>query len=128
MNETQESEGPYAAGGTNDVPEAAGTAAQADGGEADGATAHAVPEERVMVDPSTIRRSPRYLAFAFAGAAIGAVLALVLAVLPIGSSATSTGTLIGLLMLGFVPAGVLVGLITAVVLDRRSVRGVDRDR
>lgn len=119
---------PPAARGTDDAATPAGPVARGDGAETHGAAETEAPAERIVVDPSTIRRSPRYLAFAFTGAAVGALLSVLLAVLPIGASETSTGTLIGMLMLGLVPAGVFLGLVAAVVLDRRSLRAVEGTR
>lgn len=83
-------------------------------------------EEPVALDPATLRRAPRYGRFTFAGALVAAVLAVVAVLLPVGASELDTGTLLGLVLIGFVPVGVLAGLALAVALDRRSARAADR--
>ncbi|MDD9207071.1 hypothetical protein PU560_11440, partial [Georgenia sp. 10Sc9-8] len=52
----------------------------------------------------------------------GAVLALLLAVLPLGRSDLGTGTVLAVLLLVLAPLGALLGAVVALVLDRRSMR------
>lgn len=80
------------------------------------------PVARVLdaADPGTVRRAPRYGRFAFAGLVVGAVLALVLALLGVSEYSLRDVFLILVIALGTV--GVLAGLSWALISDRRSLR------
>ncbi len=78
-----------------------------------------------VADPSRLRRAPRYGRFGFVGFLLGAVLSL--ALLPLGDSGASPGSLFLLLLLGLGTAGVFGGLLWALVADRRSLRRRGRE-
>jgi hypothetical protein len=79
-----------------------------------------------VVDPASVRRAPRYSRFAVTGLLLGLLAAAVLALLPVPDPFASAGTL--MLVLGIVLGGVgaLVGLLVAVLAERRSLRGRER--
>ncbi|WP_246036455.1 histidine kinase [Cellulomonas telluris] len=113
--------------------------ASADEAASEGADAPpAVPSEEELVrtaTPATVRRAPRYRAFATAGALLGALLGLVLA-LVLGPDRGTAGTDVGVLpfldgqntvrllaALAGAVLGLLVGAVLALAADRRSTRG-----
>ena len=121
------------------VPTAPAPAASAPDGAGHGTPAESAPrtpdeaELARLAVPATVRRAPRYKAFMVAGALVGALVGLVLAVVTSdGVAATSDGGVLPFLggdnavrwllalALGFV--GVLVGGAVALVVDRRSTR------
>lgn len=74
------------------------------------------------------RRAPRFAPFILTGAALGVLIALVVAALPAGPPVAggaefSTRTVTGFLAMIFGLLGAVVGGATAVLLDRRSGRG-----
>jgi len=79
-----------------------------------------VPVARVA-DPSRVRRAPRYGRFGIVGFLVGALLSLVLALVPDGLE-ISRGALFLVLLLALGTAGVFAGLTWALVADRRSLR------
>ncbi len=79
----------------------------------------------------TVRRSPRYVNFMILGAVLGAILALVLTVSFPDTAEFGAGQVFGFLLLAGVVAGVAVGAVAAMVIDRvaaRSARTVVVDR
>jgi hypothetical protein len=98
---------------------------QAADAEAQAATAEpapAEPEVRVadVVDRSTVRHAPRYGRFILAGVVVGAVAALLLAVLT-PQSQYARSDLFWILLLGLGLVCGIAGAVLAVVLDRRSI-------
>ena len=90
-------------------------------------------EGETLVDQArvTVRRSPRYLNFMILGAVVGAVLALVLTVSFPANAEFAPSQVFGFLLLAGVVAGVAVGAIAAMVIDRvnhRSATTVVVDR
>ena len=100
---------------------------------------HGMPETpaaRHDADVASVRRAPKYSVFAALGAAVGIVAALILSTVFDGSGEASPFTQVmyspsqtfGFIMLWCVPAGVLLGMLVALVLDwtigrrTRSVR------
>ncbi|TXN30513.1 hypothetical protein FVP33_10815 [Lacisediminihabitans profunda] len=69
-----------------------------------------------------IRRAPRYPIFLILGGGLGAIVTFVLTALFPVDPAVGFGALFGYFALYGVPAGVLVGAIVAIVLDRVSSR------
>ncbi|WP_413451936.1 histidine kinase [Georgenia phoenicis] len=91
--------------------------------DADAPVARAVD----VADPSRVRRAPRYGGFGVVGFLAGALVALVLTFLPIGTDTLEPGTLFLLLLLATGTVGVFAGLAWALVADRRSLRRRGRD-
>ncbi|MBG6059646.1 hypothetical protein RCH16_001996 [Cryobacterium sp. MP_M5] len=90
-------------------------------------------EGEILVDQTrvTMRRSPRYLNFMILGAVVGAILALVLTVSFPGNAEFAPSQVFGFLLLAGVVAGVTVGAVAAMVVDRvtgRSATTVVVDR
>lgn len=80
--------------------------------------------ERTAV-PATLRRAPRYRAFALAGVVVGLVLAIVAVAVsgPAREGAPlDTASVLGLLAVILGGFGALLGAAVAVLADRRSVR------
>jgi hypothetical protein len=69
-----------------------------------------------------IRRAPRYPIFLILGGGLGAVVTFVLTALFPVDPAVGFGALFGYFAIYGVPAGVLVGAVVAIVLDRVSSR------
>lgn len=78
-----------------------------------------------IADPATVRRAPRFSRFLVLGAFLGLIAAALVTLLS-RDSALSDGNLFGLLLIAFVPVGILLGGGAAVLLDRRSIRRRDR--
>ncbi|QDB80413.1 hypothetical protein FHE66_00185 [Georgenia sp. 311] len=74
-----------------------------------------------VADHSRVRRAPRYGRFGIVGFLVGALLSLVLALVPDGLE-ISRGALFLVLLLALGTAGVFAGLTWALVADRRSLR------
>lgn len=90
-------------------------------------------EGEILVDQArvTVRRSPRYLNFMILGAVVGAILALVLTVSFPANAEFAPSQVFGFLLLAGVVAGVTVGAVAAMVIDRvtgRSATTVVVDR
>lgn len=81
-------------------------------------------ESEVVVDQArvTVRRSPRYLNFMILGAVLGAILALVLTVSFPGTTEFGAGQVFGFLLLAGLVAGVALGAVAAMVIDRATAR------
>ncbi|WOF22696.1 potassium transporter Trk [Microbacterium betulae] len=83
------------------------------------------PAARDDADVAKVRRAPKYSVFAALGAAVGLVAALVLSTVFDGTSEASVLTQVeyspsqtfGFIMLWCVPAGVLLGMLVALLLD-----------
>jgi len=90
-------------------------------------------EGEILVDQArvSVRRSPRYLNFMILGAVVGAILALVLTVAFPTNAEFGPSQVFGFLLLAGVVAGVAVGAVAAMVIDRvtgRSAATVVVDR
>ncbi len=76
----------------------------------------------------TIRRAPKYATFIILGGALGAIVTLVLTMSQPADPNVGYPSLFGYFLLFGIPAGVLVGCLTALVLDvvsrRRARRGI----
>lgn len=85
------------------------------------------PQYRVrdVVDPAAVRRAPRYGRFLTLGALLGALVAAIVTIVSSGGD-LSDRSLLGLMLLVFVPLGVLTGAVMALWLDRRSWRRRER--
>ncbi|MGW9112316.1 potassium transporter Trk [Microbacterium sp. NPDC055683] len=83
------------------------------------------PALRTEVDVAKVRRAPKYGVFAALGAAVGLVATLILATVFDGTSEASPFTEVvyspsqafGFILLWCVPAGILLGMLVALVLD-----------
>lgn len=93
------------------------------------------------VEKASLRRAPRYGTFLALGAAVGivAAFALTFAFGPDADTSAATGLtysttqVLGFLCLGTIPAGIALGGLVALVLDRRMARRardvqIDRER
>ncbi|TFD80041.1 hypothetical protein [Cryobacterium fucosi] len=79
----------------------------------------------------SVRRSPRYLNFMILGAVVGALLALLLTVVFPANAEFAPSQVFGFLLLAGVVAGVAIGAVAAMVIDRvtgRSAATVVVDR
>lgn len=77
----------------------------------------------------SVRRSPKYATFLLLGAALGVIVALILTVTFNGSQQAteagytySLGQVFGFLTLLFVPVGLVIGGVVALILDRAAAR------
>jgi fructose-specific phosphotransferase system IIC component len=73
-----------------------------------------------------IRRAPKYPTFLILGAAVGALVTLVVTALFPADPAVGFGALFGYFAIYGVPAGIVVGALAAIVLDRTSSRRARR--
>ncbi|HEU4807899.1 MAG TPA: potassium transporter Trk [Homoserinimonas sp.] len=74
------------------------------------------------VDHATIRRAPKLSMFLLVGGALGAAVTFILtAIYPVDPQ-VGFGPLLGYFMLYGIPAGVVLGAIVGLILDRRSRR------
>lgn len=74
-----------------------------------------------LVDPAAVRRAPRFRAFLWTGALVGLVLGLVVGLIVFPSD--DRGWTLAIFVTELAAAGVLIGAVVAVLLDRRSLRG-----
>lgn len=74
-----------------------------------------------LVDPATVRRAPRFRAFLWAGAVTGLVIGFVVGLIVFPSN--DRGWTLAIFVTELAAAGVLIGAVVAVLLDRRSLRG-----
>lgn len=72
----------------------------------------------------TIRRAPKVGVFLILGGALGAVVTLVLTLLQPDEDKIGYATLLGYFLLFGIPAGVALGALVALILDRVSRRSV----
>ncbi|GAA3659793.1 potassium transporter Trk [Microbacterium marinilacus] len=83
------------------------------------------PAEELVAEQAAVRRSPRYGVFAGLGAALGVIVAMILATAFDGSGNPSPFTEVvyspsqafGFILLWCVPAGILLAMIVALVLE-----------
>lgn len=75
-------------------------------------------KETVTRETVTVRRSPRYLRFFFLGVILGVIVDLILLVIYPVPEGYSTIQIFGFVLLFTVPAGVVLGLVVALILDR----------
>ncbi|MEE6281878.1 hypothetical protein [Georgenia sunbinii] len=82
------------------------------------------PVRRVVdvADPTRRRRAPRYGRFAVVGFLLGAVASLVLTLVSVSDDGITGRNLFFLLLLSLGSAGIVLGLVTALWADRRSLR------
>lgn len=73
-------------------------------------------------DRVTVRRAPRIPVFIFVGAALGAIVTLILTSLYPVDPAVGFGALFGYFALYGVTAGVLLGAVVGIIIDRVSQR------
>lgn len=73
-----------------------------------------------LVDPAAVRRAPRFRAFLWTGALVGLVLGLVVGLIVFPSH--DRGWTLAIFVTELAAAGVLIGAVVAVLLDRRSLR------
>ena len=83
-------------------------------------------------DRATIRRAPKLSMFLLFGGALGAVVTFILTALRPIDPQVGFGPLLGYFMLYGIPAGVVLGAVVGLILDRRSRRhatgvSVERD-
>ena len=98
---------------TGPAETAAETAAESAGATAAERTVESSAETAV-----TVHRSPRYFSFMIVGAVLGAILALVLTVVFPENDQFEQSQVFGFLLLAGVVAGVALGSIVALILDR----------
>lgn len=93
------------------------------------------PPEQPVEDPEITaagpievrhRRAPRYGRFITAGLLVGAIISFVTAIITWGWSELTPSNSFWVLMIYLAPTGMIVGAIIAFVMDRRSVRQMDR--
>jgi hypothetical protein len=81
-----------------------------------------IPERREI----TVRRAPKYVPFLILGGLVGFAAAAVIAYALPGDASYDRGTVYGFFMVPCAAAGVILGAIAALVLDRNSVRRARR--
>jgi hypothetical protein len=81
-----------------------------------------IPERREI----TVRRAPKYVPFLILGGLVGFAAAAVIAYAPPGDASYDRGAVYGFFMVPCAAAGVILGAIAALVLDRASVRRARR--
>ncbi|GAB2463825.1 hypothetical protein GCM10027063_01430 [Promicromonospora xylanilytica] len=84
-------------------------------------------EVRAVIDPTTVRRAPRYKAFFWTGALVGIVLGLALSLYlvnsPAGAGMMKSGVYVTVLTAFVTMVTTLLAGLFAVIADRRSLRG-----
>ncbi|WP_277207795.1 histidine kinase [Isoptericola croceus] len=86
------------------------------------------PDEHLLVDPTRVRRAPRYRGFFSVGAVVGIVVGVVLGVwlsgiaTDAGSSLLKPGVFVSVIVLGTTAFFVLLAGAVALLADRRSLR------
>ena len=75
-------------------------------------------------DRATIRRAPKLSMFLLMGGALGAIVTFILTAIRPVDPLVGFGPLLGYFMLYGIPAGVFVGAMVGLILDRRSRRHV----
>ncbi|SNU02331.1 hypothetical protein SAMN06298212_13217 [Ruaniaceae bacterium KH17] len=101
------------------------TPLEGDAGEVDAVgedSEPAAPTEQ----PAMHRRAPRYGRFMTIGIMLGGVFAFVGALLSAGQSEYMSKDIFWVLVLWFCPLGLFLGAITALAIDRRSIKKADR--
>ncbi|WP_317616959.1 hypothetical protein [Arthrobacter globiformis] len=83
---------------------------------------HEIPERREI----TVRRAPKYVPFLILGGLVGFAAAAVIAYALPGDASYDRGSVYGFFMVPCAAAGVILGAIAALVLDRTSVRRARR--
>ncbi|MFC7847408.1 hypothetical protein ACFUTU_02915 [Arthrobacter sp. NPDC057388] len=83
---------------------------------------HEVPERREI----TVRRAPKYVPFLILGGLVGFAAAAVIAFALPGDASYDRGAVYGFFMVPCAAAGVILGAVAALVLDRASVRRARR--
>jgi F0F1-type ATP synthase assembly protein I len=73
-------------------------------------------------DRATIRRAPKLSMFLVVGGALGAIVTFILTALFPADPLVGFGPLFGYFLLYGIPAGVVLGAIVGLILDRRSRR------
>jgi hypothetical protein len=97
------------------------------------AAAAGAAEEHVLVDPTRVRRAPRYATFLWLGGVVGVVLGILLGMSmlddddPLAAPVLKPGVFVSVIVLATTTAAVLLAGLVAVLLDRRSLRRF-RDR
>ncbi|WP_353710325.1 hypothetical protein [Arthrobacter sp. K5] len=81
-----------------------------------------IPEQRQI----TVRRAPKYVPFLILGGLVGFAAAAVIAYALPGDASYDRGAVYGFFMVPCAAAGVILGAIAALVLDRASVRRARR--
>jgi hypothetical protein len=89
---------------------------------------HDVPERRELPERReiTVRRAPKYVPFLVLGGLAGFAAAAVIAFALPGDASYDRGAVYGFFMVPCAAAGVILGAIAALVLDRASVRRARR--
>ena len=83
---------------------------------------HEIPERREI----TVRRAPKYVPFLILGGLVGFAAAAVIAYALPGDASYDRGAVYGFFMVPCAAAGVILGAIAALVLDRTSLRRARR--
>ncbi|MET4145057.1 hypothetical protein [Arthrobacter sp. UYCo732] len=81
------------------------------------------PAERRQV---TVRRAPKYVPFLILGALVGVAVAAVVAYALPGDESFERGSVFGFFLVTFGAGGAILGAVTALILDRWSVRHQER--
>ncbi|WP_336706685.1 hypothetical protein [Oerskovia sp. USHLN155] len=108
------------------TPAAAGSASADPGDANDGGVRGDEVEIESMIDPTTIRRAPRYKAFFTTGALVGVVLGLCIGITWLGSPESrgvlKPGVYLTVVVLGTTTLTTLVAGALAIWADKRSLR------
>jgi hypothetical protein len=88
----------------------------------DGPERHGLPDRREI----TVRRAPKYVPFLILGGLVGFAAAAVIAFALPGDASYDRGAVYGFFMVPCAAAGVILGAIAALVLDRASIRRARR--
>ena len=80
------------------------------------------PDASTTQDSATIRRAPKLGVFLIIGGGLGAIVTFILTALFPVDKTVGFGALLGYFLLYGIPAGVVVGAVVALILDRRSKR------
>lgn len=98
-----------------------------EGGDGDGAqAAEAEAAEPEAPVGAMHRRAPRYGRFILTGILIAGIIAFVTAIISAGQSGYRSADIFWILMLWFAPFGILFGALTALAIDRRSMKRADK--
>ena len=81
------------------------------------------PAERREI---TVRRAPKYVPFLILGGLVGVVVAAVIAYGLPGDESFDRGSVFGFFLVMFGAGGAILGAVTALLLDRRSVKRQQR--
>jgi hypothetical protein len=109
-------------GGTGSSANGTGANGSSANGTIGGGTGNGAPERRGV----TVRRAPRFVPFMVLGGLLGIVVAAFVAYGLPGDPSFDANSVFGFFLVAFAAAGVILGSIVALLLDRLSVRRTER--